>query len=188
VAPTFWTMTLAGVWHGAGGQFVIFGLLHSTYITLFRIWSTFGRKRRRFKKGEPIDFAERCEIAVSVVITLLCVSIADVFFRAANVGQAMSLLACAAGRGPIGVLGPGELHSLAAPSLVLAGLFAVIWFSPNVYQIFDKASPALAVIKEKAPAWLIWRPKPAWAAVTGSTGAAAILAIGRASQFLYFQF
>jgi hypothetical protein len=186
--PTFWTMTLAGVWHGAGGQFVIFGLLHSTYITVYRFWSTFGRKRRRFKKGEPIDLAERFEIALSVLITVICVAVADVFFRAANTHEALSLLKSAVGAGPLGDLAPGDLRVLAPSALLIVGLYAAMWFCPNIYQIFGAASPALANPKEKAPAWLIWRPTPIWSAALGVIGFVAVLAIGRASQFLYFQF
>jgi hypothetical protein len=77
---------------------------------------------------------------------------------------------------------------LAPAALLIAGVYGAIWFCPNIYQIFGPASPALANPKEKAPAWLSWRPTPIWAAAVGVIGVLAILAIGRASQFLYFQF
>jgi D-alanyl-lipoteichoic acid acyltransferase DltB (MBOAT superfamily) len=186
--PTFWTMTLAGIWHGAGGQFVIFGLLHATFITVYRFWSTFGRKRRRFKKGQPIDLAERFEIALSVLITLVCVAAADVFFRAANVGQAMQLLSSAVGLSHHGLIAPQEVKALAAPAGALVALLGIIWWCPNIYQILGDASPALATMKARAPAWLTWRLRPGWAVGAGLVGAGAIMAIGRASQFLYFQF
>ncbi len=33
-APTLVTMGLAGIWHGAGTQYLIFGLLHGVYIAV----------------------------------------------------------------------------------------------------------------------------------------------------------
>jgi alginate O-acetyltransferase complex protein AlgI len=38
LVPTFLTMGLAGAWHGAGLQFVIFGLLHGAYLTINHVW------------------------------------------------------------------------------------------------------------------------------------------------------
>src|SRR3546814_18540125 len=36
--PTLITMGLAGVWHGAGWQFVVFGLLHGALLVLNHAW------------------------------------------------------------------------------------------------------------------------------------------------------
>ncbi|RFU48095.1 MBOAT family protein [Paraburkholderia sp. DHOC27] len=36
--PTFYTMALAGVWHGAGLQYFIYGLLHAAYLTVNHGW------------------------------------------------------------------------------------------------------------------------------------------------------
>ena len=44
VLPIFFTMSLAGIWHGAGLQFLIFGLLHAVYLTVNHAWRTFGPK------------------------------------------------------------------------------------------------------------------------------------------------
>src|SRR5262249_20116652 len=44
VFPTIVTMLIAGVWHGAGLQFVVFGLLHGVYISVNHAWRTFGPK------------------------------------------------------------------------------------------------------------------------------------------------
>jgi D-alanyl-lipoteichoic acid acyltransferase DltB (MBOAT superfamily) len=42
VWPTFFTMGLAGVWHGAGLQFLVFGLLHASYLSINHAWRVFG--------------------------------------------------------------------------------------------------------------------------------------------------
>ncbi len=39
--PTITTMFLAGIWHGAGLQFIIFGILHGLYLTINHAWRIF---------------------------------------------------------------------------------------------------------------------------------------------------
>ena len=39
--PTLITMFLVGIWHGAGKQFLFFGLLHGIYITINHAWRIF---------------------------------------------------------------------------------------------------------------------------------------------------
>jgi alginate O-acetyltransferase complex protein AlgI len=88
VLPTFFTMLLAGVWHGAGFQFVIFGLLHGCYLTINHAWRLF---RRRYKaKRTPPSW---CRVTGCVVLTFFAVLVAQVFFRANSTGSALSLLA-----------------------------------------------------------------------------------------------
>ncbi|AOK31957.1 MULTISPECIES: MBOAT family O-acyltransferase [Burkholderia] len=36
--PTFYTMGLAGVWHGAGLQYLVYGLLHAGYLSINHAW------------------------------------------------------------------------------------------------------------------------------------------------------
>ena len=46
ILPTVYTMGLAGIWHGAGFQFLVFGLLHAMYLSVNHAWRIFvvGRK------------------------------------------------------------------------------------------------------------------------------------------------
>ena len=36
--PTFITMALAGIWHGSGLTFLVFGLLHAVYLIVNHAW------------------------------------------------------------------------------------------------------------------------------------------------------
>ncbi|MGG1947195.1 MBOAT family O-acyltransferase [Trinickia sp. NRRL B-1857] len=43
--PTFYTMGLAGIWHGAGLQYLIYGLLHAAYLTVNHAWRNWRASR-----------------------------------------------------------------------------------------------------------------------------------------------
>ncbi len=55
--PTLLTMLLTGIWHGAGLQFVLFGLIHGIYLTANQAWRHFRPPRR----GLGQRFSERPE-------------------------------------------------------------------------------------------------------------------------------
>ena len=42
--PTMFTMLLTGIWHGAGLQFVVFGLIHGVYLTANQAWRHFRQR------------------------------------------------------------------------------------------------------------------------------------------------
>lgn len=73
---------LSGLWHGAGFHFIVWGMMHGVLYVVTRFWQ--GHVRR----GMTI---------VSQIATFLYVSVAWVYFRAENIGQANMLLrtACA---------------------------------------------------------------------------------------------
>ena len=92
--PTATTMFLAGVWHGAGLQFFGFGISHGIYLTVNHLWRTFvpmGSLPRRIFSGP-----------VAVALTMLCVMLAMVQFRADGLGDAFAVYA-----GMLGLHGPG---------------------------------------------------------------------------------
>ena len=87
--PTFCTMALAGVWHGAGLQFLIFGLLHACYLTINHLWRSFGPKPA---SAGPTP-VRAVQVIGAVLLTYLAVLVAQLFFRAASCGDALTLLA-----------------------------------------------------------------------------------------------
>src|SRR3546814_21031895 len=79
--PTLITMGLAGVWHGAGWQFVVFGLLHDALLVLNHAWRFTGRKLvGEFDPG-PIG------PAAAVLVTFLTVTVPLGFFQASSLEQ-----------------------------------------------------------------------------------------------------
>jgi len=71
------TFVIGGVWHGAGGHFLIWGLLNGCGIALERAW------QRKFPaKNNWIEWA----------LTFIFVNITLIFFRAHSVGDALNVL------------------------------------------------------------------------------------------------
>ena len=79
-------MTIAGIWHGAGWTFVIWGLLHGIYLVFYHSW-----KRLRKSLGMPPDKPNWWKTSISVAFTFLAVTIAWVFFRSNNIATALGV-------------------------------------------------------------------------------------------------
>jgi D-alanyl-lipoteichoic acid acyltransferase DltB (MBOAT superfamily) len=186
--PTVVTMALAGIWHGAGAQFLVFGLLHAAYLSVNHAW----------RLWRPARSAGAMRHAGSVVLTYLCVLVASVFFRAPSVDAAVAMLGAMAGAHGAGTLLPSAGTSMAgawtgtshdvAGMVWLAALFAIVWFTPNTQQIFAAARPVLDRIPPGPMTWLRWRPSTGWAVALGLGGVVAVLAMGGSGEFLYFRF
>src|SRR5260370_6385948 len=106
--PLFYTMGLAGIWHGAGLQFLVFGLLHSAYLTVNHGWRTFRRASRPLRA-----VTAKLLVLRDVSLTFLAVGVANVFFRAMSVHEAWLILRSMSGlngfvvpAGRTGCLGP----------------------------------------------------------------------------------
>jgi len=88
------TMFLAGLWHGAGWTFAIWGLLHGLYLVLQRVVSKPFAQACGWLR---LPVSAQSVIAMATVFTLTCVG--WVFFRAKGLDQAMEILtACVSWR------------------------------------------------------------------------------------------
>ncbi|MBV9812814.1 MAG: MBOAT family protein [Acetobacteraceae bacterium] len=172
--PTLVTMTLAGVWHGAGLQFIAFGVLHGVYITINHAWRIFGPKRWGRERW-PVH-------AACVLLTYLCACLGFLFFRAPSLGGAFDLLG-----GLLGAHGTGGAVPLGSV-VWLAVLYVVVWLLPNTQQIMVRAQPALGRILPGPFPVLQWRMTLPWAMAVGVGALAALLSVGGTTEFLYFQF
>jgi D-alanyl-lipoteichoic acid acyltransferase DltB (MBOAT superfamily) len=70
-------MAIAGLWHGAGWTFVIWGVLHGVALVINHIW-----RKRKWPVPAPAAWALTFGFVVSDLV----------FFRSANVPQALSVL------------------------------------------------------------------------------------------------
>ena len=171
--PTLATLFLAGVWHGAGMKFFLYGLLHGIYIVINHAWRIFVPAQSRWKKLLPLP--------ASVLLTFLAVVAGQVFFRADSLSDAGRVFADLAGRHGLGPAWP--LSQL----LLIAALLAIVWMAPNTQEILGETQP------DDAPNWsliqhLRWSPTFAWWLVITTTFAVSMIFSTANSTFLYFQF
>ncbi len=193
------TMTLGGLWHGAGWTFVFWGALHGCYVMVNHLW----------RQIRPFHINRWWSRAVARLVTFLAVVVGWVFFRAESFDGAGAMLAgmvnlphtLAPRLGPaaswlmaMGIRFDGpwvsydDLWSLA----VLAMLLGLVWGLPNTQQWMQRHRPAHdwppphseAVL----PRWASWRPCHRWAIYTALLFALGVLGLSQITEFLYFQF
>jgi D-alanyl-lipoteichoic acid acyltransferase DltB (MBOAT superfamily) len=178
--PTFFTMFLAGVWHGAGLQFIIFGMLHGFYLTVNHAW-----RLLRNKPGNEIR--KWYSAPLGVFATYLAVVVAQVFFRADSTRDALALLA-----GMFGLHGLGSHAGVTLKSLSVLALFPFCWLLPNIQQLMGDAEANTAPIATQLSAGIAsalrWRPNWAWCSALACTLLAVLAYISYSTSFLYFQF
>jgi alginate O-acetyltransferase complex protein AlgI len=210
--PTMTTMFLAGIWHGAGLQFLILGLLHGTYLTIHQAWIIL-RQKHIPARGTEHTTAPMAVVA-SVLLTFLCVIIGQVFFRSSSVHTALLMLASMAGAhgislsppilhllGPLGSSGLRNQVLLVAnwsrsdlrTGLQLATALIVVWACPNTQQILGRyahrdTTAAVATAKSKSSVLWNWTPNMLWAASFSVILLLCLLLMQNPSRFLYFQF
>jgi hypothetical protein len=191
------TMALGGLWHGAEWTFLIWGCLHGLYLTINHLW-------RSWDWGRSLT-SSRVGGSLSLALTLVCVVLAWVPFRAANLETAFRIWAGMFGAH--GVVFPAGLVSAAwdlptepllgfdAGSVVWLGVFLLIALkAPNVYQVLAPARLGLssrgypdASLPKVAPL-LTWRPSLGVGVLVGVAMAVILLELNDVSEFIYFQF
>jgi alginate O-acetyltransferase complex protein AlgI len=82
------TMALGGLWHGASWTFVVWGVLHGVYLIIHRQFQAFCKTRPRFDQVLNTVPGSACRLA----LTLVCVLVGWVFFRAQTFGAAATIL------------------------------------------------------------------------------------------------
>ncbi len=200
--PTMVTMLLAGVWHGAGYQFLVFGALHGVALVVNHAW--------RLRK--PRWWAQEASSVVfsSWLTTFLFVVSAEVFFRATSVADAISILRGMAGLNgvtvPMALAGPlNHALGLHVPGVwegggdflkiwawIAAGLIVVLAL-PNSLEMLAAYDPALG-FKVRPAGYtrllqhLIWVPNAVWAMGLAVITAGGLLSLDRLSDFLYWHF
>jgi D-alanyl-lipoteichoic acid acyltransferase DltB (MBOAT superfamily) len=213
-APLFYTMGLAGIWHGAGAQFFVFGLLHAAYLTVNHAWRTFRPAARPSYAMTSTLLALR-----DVSLTFAAVVVANVFFRAASVHDAWSMIRGMAGLngvvlpsgwaawlGPLAPLGvrfePAlPLFSGGTEVAAFAILLFIVWALPNTQQLVGRFGPSAAGGAAEAvrdppllaqlhwARWIVeWRPNFSSAVLVGTLAAIACLNLNHVSEFIYFEF
>jgi alginate O-acetyltransferase complex protein AlgI len=189
--PTMFTMLLTGIWHGAGLQFVVFGLIHGIYLTANQAWRHFHQRGHNAPAPPKPDGFTRLALVIGVYLQ---VTFALIFFRSESMTAAFALI-----RDMFGRNGAGHFDELLAGGLAFA-LFPVVWFLPNTQQILgQETGPGGIATSPGTPnvnpppsptlfARLRWRPNVGWAVVMAALFFAVLANLDSTTSFLYFQF
>jgi alginate O-acetyltransferase complex protein AlgI len=175
--PSILTFLVAGVWHGSGWTFVIYGLMHGFAIAAYLAWREFSD----IELSRPLAW----------LVTMTTVVCALVMFRAADVPTAFAMLGHMFGVGSNDASAAPIVIDIARALSLIVVLGSITMLLPNTQQILHHDWPVVDTKPENAAlnAGLVtWRPSLGAAVVTAGVFTAAITSIGSASGFLYYQF
>ena len=177
--PALVTFLVAGIWHGAGWTFVVYGILHG-----FAIAINLGWREARL----PMPPA-----AVGWVMTMAVVVSGLVIFRAPTMGVAATILAdmwtFGLGAAPSAAIMVSIDERMALAVIVL--LVAIVLLMPNSQQILHRhwvSSDAMPTTARAAAGLLSWRPNLALSLGLAATLTIAVASIGAGTTFVYYQF
>jgi alginate O-acetyltransferase complex protein AlgI len=212
--PTFVTMFLSGLWHGAGNQFLMFGVLHAIALTINHAWRLI-----RPRIWPDTEHYHRTTRPMSWALTFLVVIVALTWFHATSVAVGNNILAgmiglhglvlpsdiadafpglaTALGHLGFGFAGEGVVELAAIYSWV-ALLLLIALVPPNTLEILRAWQPATTMPgMTQAGRIDLWsglsaRMKlslsPLWGLATAVLLAIGVLGLNRVSEFLYWQF
>lgn len=190
------TMALGGLWHGAGWNFVIWGVLHGAYLCVNHVF----RSQARKLPAMPKMLAPFAKLA-AWGLTFLAVAVAWVFFRTPDFATAKRVLSSMSGGRETTssvtietvVANPGHWMPEALVLLVLAGLIA--FFAPNTVQLVQRYGILLFPDGKffhatRRDAWRSWRPTLGWAIMLALCFAlfVRLSILVKPAQFIYFRF
>lgn len=181
------TMTLGGLWHGAGWQFIIWGMLHGAMLVINHVWHKFAQANGVLRRIT----AWRLYRALMVVVTFAALAVTWVFFRAPDIDSAMRII-----RGMFGLTdAPSVTDITKGIAIAFPVYFAFVWALPNTIQITKRFPVALTggQFKEqlrlgRKRRWLEFRFNLVWVFASLILFLAGWFSLSNLSPFIYFQF
>ncbi len=172
------TMTLGGLWHGAGWTFVLWGFYHGLLLAAAHAWGG----RRRSAGGAQSALRRTAAILGTFILVLL----GWVLFRSADIGTAGRIYAAMAGLPAAEVATDVLSGQLGKAFQVLLPLTVATLCLPNAYCIVGWLRPAVAgtLIARR----LAFAATARWATATALILTVALMHLTRVSKFLYFDF
>jgi len=189
--PAFLTFLTVGIWHGAGWTFVLYGVIHATYVCGNEAWREFQKQRRKRRKLPSNGRAGAVTLGLYHALTVLCVVTSNVMFRANDVSSAGVIY-----RGMFSVQGvDAAIRGVEVPIVLFFIILsaALIAFMPNTQQIMSRYRPAVNWrqwhdVAPSVVSWK-WRPDLLGVIVAGGVLFMGLMFIQRGeAAFLYFNF
>jgi D-alanyl-lipoteichoic acid acyltransferase DltB (MBOAT superfamily) len=178
--PAIVTFLIAGIWHGAGWTFVVYGLIHGFALAVHHLW-------KEMKLPLP-------PTALAWLLTMSVVVSGLVVFRAPSLGVALALLGPMWGTqllGPSAAAGAAVALDLRTALSMIVVLGSIVLLMPNSQQILHRgwfSSDLMPDAVRAAAGPLVWRPSIATSIALAVTLCVALASIGSGSSFVYYQF
>jgi alginate O-acetyltransferase complex protein AlgI len=165
---------ISGLWHGANWTFAVWGLLHGMYLIIGHLTAPL---RTRFKAALRMDRAGALLSIVQVFITFVLVTIAWVFFRAANISDGVYILRHMPSISGFHV---SQLFTLSLPIFEMAVAFLLIALVAVTEWFLYYRPPAIMSL---------WSARPfRWACTYACVFATIFFGVFGHISFIYFQF
>ena len=194
-------MFLGGLWHGAGWNFALWGIVHGVFLVLHRGWSILGGER-----GVFFFMSDTLRAWCARGLTFVAVTVAWVPFRASSTEVTENVLRGMAGLNGVsmpiwlsplynavcieeacgGVLFSQEmLFHQPTRYLWMLALLGAVWFLPNAREIGAKFECALEGLSvERMPFVRI----ALWSSFCAGIFILALTALPKQKEFIYFVF
>ena len=179
-------LLLAGLWHGAGWNFVLWGAVHGVFLVVNHAFRTLLVPKVPALAKTRLPY---------IILTLLCIAIARVLFRTQSMEGAGLMFKSLVGsfgvsvsdnlEGLLGGLagiglqfeGTGLLESDAIAWVVIG--FMICFVCPNSNEIFGR---------QESNTRIKWKPNVAWAVYVATLFVVSLLHLHRVSEFIYYRF
>ncbi len=177
--PVTYTFLIAGIWHGAGWTFVVYGLIHGLALAINQAWREFQMPN----PGRHLGWL----MTMSVVVSGLVV------FRAPDLHTAGSILSAMWGfdviSGTAGSIGQFSADMI-WPVILISAFGVMVLNMPNSQELLRShwVSSDAEPEADKRYSILQWRPNTAWAGMTAAVLLFGFSTLGNNTSFLYYQF
>ena len=201
-ACAVFTMTLVGLWHGAGWTFIAWGAYNGVLLVINAVW-----RQMRPERDEPHVAGQ----LAGWLLTFTAFAVGAVFFRAADMGAAAHMFTAMAGFG-----GAPPAESITLPwdawgirSGYFSETFIRTWLGttwsmvgtlctlmalvvalilPDTFEIVRYRDGEVQSDWRRPVGWLAWKPSPLALGATIVLFASVFYQLNRVSEFIYFQF
>lgn len=207
------TMTLGGIWHGAGWTFILWGLLHGLYLTINHAWHALRKMWGHDLQSSGGLFG----VVTARLITFIAVVFGWVLFRAESFDSAQNIYMSMIGANGLtlpeffapyvqpyisffndngiifnGVIQNPDIANFSDGTLIILLGLLVATILPNTQQIMSNYTPTLLsgvdLSIHKNFKFLLWKPSIVHLAVIITMFCYAIFSMSKVSEFLYFNF
>jgi len=180
------TMLLSGLWHGAGWNFVLWGLLHGLLIVMNYMWTSISKDYflEELSNFMLVKFSYR-------VLTLSCILFSWILFRSNDLDTAFVVFSAMFDVSSISNMNINLIPiNRVREFLTVTLLLFVVLYLPNTSDIFKKYSPALGYLPNKVIFFdiLCWKPNLTNSIIYGVMGLISILHMQRIKEFIYYSF